>query len=103
MSENQQSNAENDAHGDTCDGCVVLRFVDRAETAEGRLAEVWDALDRANALHPDQFKTGQGHLSPAFREVNFRAAFEALVGIVNQIENASGYATRPIPPEGSDR
>ena len=90
--------AKKDAtHPEGCAGCQILAALDRADQAEGRLAEVWDALDRANALHPDQFKVGQDHLPPAFREVNFRAAFETLIGIVNQIENASGYATRPLP------
>jgi hypothetical protein len=62
-----------------------------------RLRAVWAALDKANALNPGSFKTGQGHLPPAFREVNFRAAFKALIDIVNEIEAASGYADRRAP------
>ena len=37
---------------------------------------------------PDQFRTGQPHLSPAFREVNWEAAFKAVVRLLNKIEDA---------------
>lgn len=62
---------------------------------DARLTGVWAALDKANALSPNDFKTGQSHLSPAFREVNYREAFRAMLDILNRIEEVSGYADRP--------
>lgn len=84
--------AEHDAR--TCDGCLMLTMMTRAEKAEAALTATWEALDKASALRPDDFKTGQDHLPPAFREVDFRAAFKAMVDVVNDIERASGYADR---------
>ena len=86
-------------HGTTCDGCLMVAFVGRAERAEAALTATWLVLDRANALNPADFKTGQGHLPPAFRDVNFRQAFQTAIDLLNDIEQASGYLTRPTPPE----
>lgn len=58
---------------------------ERAEAAERRVAEAREVLDKINALRPDQFKTDQ-HLPPAFREIDHRAAFMALAGLVNELE-----------------
>jgi hypothetical protein len=43
-------------------------------------------IAKANQLTPDDFRKGQDHLPRAFREIDYRAAFEALVGIFNEIE-----------------
>ena len=40
----------------------------------------------ADALRPEDFKTGQNHLPPAFREINYRDAFSALAHIIEQIQ-----------------
>lgn len=79
-----------------CDGCLMLLYVTRAEKAE---AEARKFLDKANALHPDQFKTGQAHLSPAFREIDYRLAFTTLAEMVNEFERALDVAD----PERSNR
>ena len=94
-----EQSAEFDAgHGTTCDGCLMHAFVGRAERAEARLAATWDVLDRANALKPADFKTGQNHLPPAFREVDFQEAFRTVLDLLNHIEHASGYDTRVTSP-----
>lgn len=59
----------------------------RAERAETSLAEVKVWLAQANALNPTDFQTDK-HLAPAFRSTDFRAAFKALVEVVNGIEAA---------------
>jgi hypothetical protein len=48
-------------------------------------AKYLEALREIDAMEPDDFKTGQGHVSPAFREVNFRDAFKHVVRIVNRV------------------
>lgn len=45
-----------------------------------------DHVAKAEAMSPADFKTGQDHLSPAFREVNFEAAFRKLIEIWNSLE-----------------
>lgn len=67
-----------------------------------RTYQVYAVLDRLNALKPEQFKTGQGHLPAAFREIDFRKAFETVVNLVAEIEEASGYNTRSTPPVAGD-
>lgn len=57
------------------------------EAAEAVLDRVRASIAKANALRPEDFKTGQDHLSLAFREINFRDAFTALAEILNQIES----------------
>ena len=75
-----------------------MTTADQSSESDARLTSVWVALDKANALSPNDFKTGQNHLSPAFREVNYREAFRAMLDIVNRIEEVSGYADRPTAP-----
>lgn len=68
-----------------------------AADAEEALERVWAVLDKVDAMNsagPDAFKTGQEHLSPAFREVDWLRAFMALAGLVTEIEQASGYRDR---------
>lgn len=52
------------------------------------------ALDEIDRMNPDDFRTGQGHLSAAFREVNFQAAFAHVCRVVNRtlhgIDSAEG-------------
>lgn len=55
-------------------------------TEAEQLARVRELVAAANALDPADFKTGQNHLPPAFREINFRDAFMALAHIIEQIE-----------------
>jgi hypothetical protein len=95
-----EHSAEKDAgHGTNCVGCLMLAMVERAELAEAKLAATWGVLDRANALNPADFKTGQSHLPPAFREVDFKEAFRTVLDLLNDIEQASGYPTRVTSPE----
>jgi hypothetical protein len=55
------------------------------------LTKIREAVAEAqemDRLGPDQFKTGQTHLSPAFREINYKSAFLALAKIFNKVEEA---------------
>lgn len=52
------------------------------------VAKVQEYIVQVNAMDPEAYKTGQDHLSPAFREVNFKDAFMDLAKIVNGIEAA---------------
>jgi hypothetical protein len=47
-----------------------------------KLAQVRAVLAKSDSMRPDDFKINQEHLSPAFREVDYQAAFMALVAIV---------------------
>lgn len=49
-------------------------------------AVVADYSARVEAMSPDNYRTGQDHLPPAFREIDFRAAFLALGELVNGFE-----------------
>ena len=60
-----------------------------------QLAAVHRVLDKANQLDPNNFKRDE-HLPPAFRQVDFREAFAALLTIVNEIEVAAGYTAAPV-------
>lgn len=93
--------AESDAtHGPGCEGCQILGALTRAEDAEAVVKKVREAVAEAQAMDkrgPDQFKTGQEHLTPAFREVNWKQAFMALAKIMTKVEEA--VADSPIRPE----
>jgi hypothetical protein len=58
----------------------------RAADPQAQVARVRELVAAADALRPEDFKTGQDHLPPAFRETNFHDAFMALAHIVEQIE-----------------
>lgn len=59
------------------------------EAAEDALrARLEPLLAKANGMRPDHFRTGQDHLPPAFREIDFKAAFLALAEVFNEIEAA---------------
>lgn len=66
----------------------ILTLCDEAE----RLAKVREVLALAAEMDkagPDQFKTGQDHLTPAFREVNWEQAFKALAEFLTAIGEAA--------------
>jgi hypothetical protein len=65
-----------------------IRAVLDAENITSPLGRVRELVAAADALSPDDFKTGQNHLPPAFREINYRDAFMALAHIMEQIEEA---------------
>lgn len=55
------------------------------------LRGVLTAVDQATELDrkgPDQFRTRQEHLPPAFREVQWEDAFRALAVIMTDVERA---------------
>lgn len=54
------------------------------EAAE-HICKYREALEELDVLNPDSFRIGQDHLGPAFREVNFRSAFVAVIKIVNRV------------------
>lgn len=58
---------------------------------DAALAKIRAAVAEAQEMDkrgPDQFKTGQEHLTPAFRETNWKNAFLALALIFTQVEEA---------------
>jgi hypothetical protein len=57
-----------------------------ADGDAARLQRVRELVAAADALRPEDFKTGQNHLPPAFREINFHDAFSALAHIIEQIQ-----------------
>ncbi len=52
--------------------CGPHRVVERLTDPEPGVLGAVRALLEIDALEPDQFRTGQTHLTPAFREVNYR-------------------------------
>jgi len=55
---------------------------------EGPIARVREVVAMANALDPDDFKTNQNHLPPAFRQIDYYTAFMALASLIELIEEA---------------
>lgn len=56
-----------------------------------RLAKVRAVVAEAQEMGrrgPGQFRTGQEHLPPAFREVNWEAAFKAVAALLTKVEDA---------------
>lgn len=45
------------------------------------------AIEKLDAMKPADWRGGQDHLSPVFREVNFKAAFGHVINIVNSVTN----------------
>ncbi|HET7386876.1 MAG TPA: hypothetical protein VFJ19_09475 [Nocardioidaceae bacterium] len=66
------------------------------EDAEAEVQRLRAALNEIDRMDPDDFRTGQDHLLPAFREVNFRAAFERVVRIVNRALHGTDEYGRPL-------
>jgi len=54
----------------------------------GPIARVREVVAMANALDPDDFRTGQNHLPPAFRVIDYYKAFMTLAGLIELIERA---------------
>ncbi len=67
---------------------------DRAE-----LARLRAALEELDALDPNDFKVGQNHLNPAFREVDLREVLRAVQRIVNRTLHGTDEHGRPLPIE----
>lgn len=68
----------------------VTRVNAELEAAANQTAieTIREVIADANAMNPEDYKTGQDHLSPAFREVNFRDAFLATTQLLERIERA---------------
>lgn len=58
--------------------------------------ELWSAMDEIHKMNPDDFRTGQGHLSPAFREINFRDAMFHVQAIVNRVLHNTNEYGEPL-------
>lgn len=72
----------------------ALLAPERAEAARLKAA-----LEELDALDPDDFKTGQSHLSPAFREVNFKEVVRTVIRIVNRTLHNTDENGQPLPAE----
>lgn len=55
------------------------------------------ALDELDRLDPDDFKTGQEHLTPAFREVQVRPLMLRICTIVNKVLHNTDAYGNPLP------
>ncbi len=55
-----------------------------------------EALEELDRMRPNDFKTGQGHLSPAFREVNVSAVMMHVCRIVNRILHNTDENGQPL-------
>lgn len=76
-------------------GALIAAEIDRLRSSEGGCV-YREALDELDRVQPDDFKAGQGHLSPAFREVDFRAAFGHVVNVVNRVLHDTDENGRPL-------
>jgi hypothetical protein len=84
-----------DNHLARCDGCTAPPAPKEPEASDAtKLAKVRELVAAADALRPEDFKTGQNHLPPAFREINYRDAFMALAHLMEQIEEVVGEGDR---------
>lgn len=57
------------------------------------------ALEAIDEMKPEDFMTGQAHLTPAFRTVNFADVFEHVCGIVNGMLYGTDANGNPLPEE----
>lgn len=54
------------------------------------------ALEELERMKPDDFKTGQSHLSPAFREVSVSAVMLHVCRIINRTLHNTDENGRPL-------
>lgn len=54
------------------------------------------ALDRLDNMDPGDFKVGQDHLSPAFREPNFLEALRFVMKVVNGVLHNTDEYGKPL-------
>lgn len=80
---------------------------ERVEAPVDRLESIISRAEEMDRRGPDAFKTGQEHLTPAFREVNWKSAFMALGALMTEVQEimpdlrAALAADTPTPaPEG---
>lgn len=55
------------------------------------------ALERIDRMSPEDFKGGQGHLTPAFREPSFKEAFRFVCKVVNGVLHNADENGQPLP------
>lgn len=55
------------------------------------------ALEELDKMEPTDFMGGQDHLSPAFRQVNFRDVFMHVCRIVNSVLHNTDENGKPLP------
>ncbi len=55
------------------------------QIVQRELTRLRAALDTLDAMNPDDFRTGQAHLSPAFREINYVEALRFIAKTVNDV------------------
>lgn len=79
-----------------CLVCTVAVLSGEVEHWRSKATAYLSALEELDSLRPDDFRTGQGHLTPAFREVNFRDAFRAVCRIVNGVLHGTDENGRPL-------
>lgn len=58
------------------------------------------ALEEIDGLDPNDFMGGQGHLTPAFRQPDIKAAFRKVVQIVNRVLYQTDEYGKPLPVDG---
>lgn len=57
------------------------------------------ALDQLDAMKPEDYTTGQEHLSPAFRTPNLKAALHDIIAIVNKVLHNTDANGNPLPED----
>lgn len=71
----------------------------KAEGAKAVLDAVEPLFGEADEMDPSDYKVRQGHLPPAFREINYRAAFMALAILLGKVESAARAAAEQVSGE----
>lgn len=82
---------------------ILAEFQDDVALAQEvvRLREERDryrsAMDEIDQMDPEDFKGGQEHLPPAFRQPNLKDAFRHVCRIVNGVLHGTDEYGRPLP------
>lgn len=67
-----------------------------AEQEDDHQCKYRAALEEIDKFQPDDFKTGQGHLPPAFREPNLLALWKSVIRIVNGVLHNTDEYGKPL-------
>ncbi len=67
------------------------------DDAEDHVCKYRVALEEIDKMEPEDFKTGQNHITPAFREPNLQDALRFVIRVVNRTLHNTDENDQPLP------
>lgn len=85
----------------SCWICRLDVMTKQRDVADREATRLRAALDELDHLNPADFKRGQSHLTPAFREIDFREVFRRVCRIVNGVLHGTDENGRAVSEEAT--